>query len=139
MIWVIDTDVVVAAIRSRTGASAEVVRLALQGDVRIALSVAIMLEYESVTTRTEHVVASALSVEEILNVIDALAAVSVTVEPHFRWRPQLHDPGDEMILEAAVNAGASTIITFNRKDFGKAAAKFGIEIMLPSQALESLK
>lgn len=137
--WVIDTDVVVAAIRSRTGASAEVVRRVLRGDVCIALSVAIVLEYESVATRAEHVAASGLSAEEILTVIDALTAVSVAVEPHFRWRPQLRDPDDEMILEAAVNARASTIVTFNRKDFGTASAKFGVEIMLPSQALESLK
>jgi predicted nucleic acid-binding protein len=53
----------------------------------------------------------------------------------FLWRPQLRDPGDELVLEAAVNGGVDAIVTFNRRDFGSAAARFGVEILLPREAL----
>jgi PIN domain len=49
------------------------------------------------------------------------------VETHFMWRPQLRDPADELVLEAAVNGQAGAIVTFNRRDFGTAPARFGAE------------
>ena len=118
--WILDTDVIVAAIRSRTGASAQIVRKVLRGEVEIGLSVALVLEYEAVSTRAEHLAASTRSESEVLQLIDALAFRAKALESYFRWRPQLRDADDEMVLEAAVNAGASAIITFNRKDFGVA-------------------
>lgn len=137
--WVLDTDVIVSAIRSRTGASAEIVRAALRGDAAIAMSVALALEYEAVITREEHYVAGGLCEADVLMVLDTLIQVAKPIESHFRWRPQLRDANDEMVLEAAVNSGASAIVTFNRKDFGSAASRFGIDIMLPKQALETLR
>jgi len=56
----------------------------------------------------------------------------------FLWRPQLHDPGDELVLDAAVNGRAQAIVTFNRRDFRPAADRFGLDILLPSEALRSL-
>jgi predicted nucleic acid-binding protein len=138
-VWVLDTDVVVAAVRSRGGASAEVVRIALRGDVEIGLSVALALEYEAVALREEHLAAGELSERDAMTVIDALIAVAAPIGAHFRWRPQLSDPDDEMVLEAAANGGASALVTFNRKDFAPAAARFGIDILLPRQALETLR
>lgn len=132
----LDTDVVVAALRSREGASAEVVRRVLRGELRIALSVAVALEYEAVAARPEHLAAAQLTKEDALRVIDGLVAVAKPVETHFRWRPQLRDPDDEMVLEAAVNGGASAIVTFNRRDFAVAERLFGIAILSPAQALE---
>lgn len=137
--WVIDTDVVVAAIRSRKGASAEVVRTALRGEVEIGLSVALAIEYEAVATRSEHLVAGAISEADAMTVIGSLISVASPVGTHFRWRPQLRDPDDEMVLEAAANCGATAIVTFNRKDFFPAAARFGINQLLPRQALESIR
>jgi len=139
VVWILDADVIVAALRSRTGASAEIVRRVLRGELSIGLSVAMVLEYEAVATRPDHVTASGLSVEDILTVIDALAAQVKPVETHFSWRPQLRDPDDEMILEAAVNAQASAIVSFNVKDFGDVPKQFGIEILLPRTALERLR
>ena len=137
--WVMDTDVVVAALRSRQGASAELVRLALRGEIMLGLSVAMVLEYEEVATRAEHVDASGLSVEEIVAVIDALVSVATPIEPHFLWRPQLRDADDEMVLEAAVNGGASAIVTFNRRDFELPARRFGVTVLAPGEALEMVK
>lgn len=134
--WIIDTDVVVAAIRSRDGASAELIRMALREELEFGLSVALALEYEAVVTRPEHLDAGGLLVAQALTVIDALIAAAVPLGTHFQWRPQLRDPDDEMVLEAAVNGGADAIVTFNRKDFAVASSKFGIEVLLPKQALE---
>lgn len=137
--WVFDTDVVVAALRSRNGASAELVRRVLQREMEVGISVALALEYEAVCTRPEHLTASGLAESEALVVVDALIAVARPIDLHFLWRPQLRDPDDEMVLEAAANGGASAIVTFNRRDFGDAAGRFGIALLLPGQALETLR
>ena len=135
----IDTDVVVAAIRSRNGASAEIIRKVLNGEVGIGLSVALAIEYEAVATRKSHLAVGGMSESQVPLVIDSLISVATPVENHFRWRPQLRDQDDEMVLETATNGSASAIITFNRKDFAPAASRFGIDILLPRQALETLR
>jgi putative PIN family toxin of toxin-antitoxin system len=137
--FVFDTDVVVAAIRSRTGASAMLVRAALLRRCPIAASVAMILEYEAVVTRRQHLDAAGLTAAQAMTVIDGLASVAIRVAPSFRWRPQLRDPDDEMILEAAVNGRADAIVTFNRRDFRPAADRFGVGIVSPGEALETLK
>jgi predicted nucleic acid-binding protein len=58
---------------------------------------------------------------------------------HFRWRPQLHDPADEMVLEAAVNARARALVSFNRRHFLPAADRFGLPVMLPGELLRSFE
>jgi putative PIN family toxin of toxin-antitoxin system len=136
---ILDTDVITSAIRSTKGASAEIVRRALRQEIRIELTVAIALEYEAVATRLEHLVAGDLTEAEALNVIDALVATADHVDVHFRWRPQLRDADDEMILEAAINAKDRRIITFNKRDFMPAVARFGLGLMSPGEFLETLK
>ena len=135
----LDTDVIVAAIRSSTGASAELVRRVLRGDLLIEASVALVLEYEAVSTRQAHLAAGGLSEAEALVVIDALAALARPIEIHFRWRPQLRDADDEMVLEAAINAQDRTIVTFNVRDFAMAVEKFGITVETPARFLRRLK
>ena len=113
--------------------------MALRGEVEIGLSVALAIEYEAVSMRKEHLVAGAVSAADALVVVDALISVAVPIETHFRWRPQLRDPDDEMVLEVAVNGGAAAIVTFNRKDFAPAASHFGLDVLSPSQALETTR
>ncbi|MEK6636877.1 MAG: putative toxin-antitoxin system toxin component, PIN family [Pseudomonadota bacterium] len=136
---ILDTDVIVAAIRSTKGASAEIVRRVLRREMPIEISVALVLEYEAVATRAEHLQAGGLTRVEAANLIDALAAVADPVEIHFRWRPQLRDADDEMVLEAAINAQDRTIVTFNTRDFAMAADKFNVTLATPRQILEILK
>jgi putative PIN family toxin of toxin-antitoxin system len=135
----LDTDVVIAAVRSVRGASAEIVRHVLRGELRIDLSVAMALEYEAVATRDEHLKAGGLTVEDARALVDAMAALADPVEIHFRWRPQLRDPDDEMVLEAAINAKDRTIVTFNVRDFAAAADKFGVAVLTPKQLLERIR
>jgi putative PIN family toxin of toxin-antitoxin system len=136
---ILDTDVIIAALRSSTGASAEIVRRVLRREIRIELSVAMALEYEAVATRAKHLAAGGLSLAEASNLIDALVALADPVEIHFRWRPQLRDADDEMVLEAAINAKVRTIVTFNIKDFAGVANKFDVTLAKPAEILEKLK
>jgi putative PIN family toxin of toxin-antitoxin system len=135
---VLDTDVVVAAMRSPSGASACLIDLALGGAVTLLANVALVLEYEAVCSRAEHMLAAGFGGKELAVFADALAALVEPVESHFVWRPQLRDPGDEMVLEAAVNGSADAIVTFNRRDFGAVPGRFGIRVLLPRDALKGL-
>lgn len=139
MKFVLDTDVIVAGLRSPSGASAELLRLARHGKINLALSVPLVLEYESVALRGEHLKAADLSAAQVHTVIDMLVSVAEWVRIDYRWRPQTRDPADEMVLEAAINGVADGIVTFNRRDFGSAPDKFGIGCWLPAEALERLR
>lgn len=79
-----------------------------------------------------------LSSPDIAKLLSALASASEPVDVHFRWRPQLRDPADELVLEAAVNGRADRLVTHNVRDFETAAATFGVEIRRPSQLLKEI-
>ena len=132
---VLDTDVVVAALRSPTGASAELLRLARRGRIGLAASVSLFIEYESVCTRQTHLDAAGLSTGDIAIFLDALASFVEPVPIHYLWRPQLHDPADELVLEAAVNAGADALLSFNLRHFRNAADRFGLRVTQPGSLL----
>ncbi|MDT0497892.1 PIN domain-containing protein [Algiphilus sp. W345] len=87
------------------------------------------------TTEEEHLSAAGLTAADAQAFLDALAAFAQPVTIHYSWRPQLSDPADEMVLETAVNGQANALVTFNQRDFGKAPGQFGIELLLPSEAL----
>jgi putative PIN family toxin of toxin-antitoxin system len=136
---VLDTDVVVAAMRSPAGASAELLRLARRGRVWLLVTVTLAVEYEAVCLKAEHRTAAGLSEQEVRVFLDAVVALAEPVETHYLWRPQLRDPGDEMVLEAAVNGRAEGLVTFNVRDFGKAPARFGVEVMMPREVMERVR
>ena len=133
--WVLDTNVVVAGLRSPRGASAELLRAALRREFTPVLSVAMVLEYEAVCCDPRHRMESGLQERQVHDVIDALCAVCDHVESRYQWRPQLRDPNDEMVLEAAINGKADALVTFNAKDFSAAQSRFGISILSPGDAL----
>jgi predicted nucleic acid-binding protein len=99
------------------------------------LSVALALEYEAKCMLAEHRLAAGLTESETRVYINGLIAMAEPVRTHFRWRPQLHDPGDELVLEAAVNGQAAAIVTFNEKDLREARNRFGIAVLRPGEAL----
>jgi predicted nucleic acid-binding protein len=68
-----------------------------------------------------------------------MLAMAEPVETHFMWRPQLRDPADELVLDAAVNGQAAAIVTFNRRDFGVAPSRFGIELLTPVEAIRRIR
>jgi putative PIN family toxin of toxin-antitoxin system len=136
---VLDTNVVVAAMRSPRGASASLLIAARRGKLTMLVNVALALEYEATCQLPEHRLAAELNDAEVGIFIDAVLAMAEPVETHFMWRPQLRDPADELVLEAAVNGRADAVVTFNRRDFGDAPAAFGIEVLTPAEALNRVR
>jgi putative PIN family toxin of toxin-antitoxin system len=128
---VLDTDVMAAAMRSDRGASRQLLLAALDRRVVVLASVPLMLEYEAVLTRPEHLAEISLTAGEAGEVLDAVASVAEPVLLRFLWRPQLRDPDDEMVLETAVNGGAQRLATFNVRHLGPAAQRFGIGAARP--------
>lgn len=135
----LDTDVVVAALRSDQGASRQLLLAALDKHFVLILSVPLMLEYEAVLTRPEHLAACGVSRAEIGRVLDDLAAVAEPVKITFRWRPNLPDPDDDMVLETAVNGNADAIVTFNVRHFEPASKNFDCAVLLPREALQKIR
>ena len=135
MRYVLDTDVIVAALRSPTDASAALLRAALEGRFTLLASVPLIIEYEATCSRADHRRAAGLSEAEVRQFLDAVAALAEPVETHFLWRPRLRDPEDEMVLDAAVNGQAHAIVTFNLRDFGTTPQEFGIAVLKPREAL----
>jgi len=136
---VLDTDVLVAAIRSRFGASSQLVERALSGSYTLLLSVPLVLEYEEVLTRPEHLKAAGLAVTDIEAVVTALIAVAHPVRNSYLWRPRLPDPDDDMVLETAVNGTATALVTFNQRHFVPLVKEFDCRVWLPSEALRFLQ
>lgn len=129
---VLDTNVLVAAVRSRRGASFQILSQIGTGTFDIAVSVPLVLEYESVLLR--HLEATSLSEDDIQSLLDYICGVAVRQEVFFLWRPQLKDPGDDFVLEIAVAANCDAIVTHNIRDFA-ASRRLGVRAISPSQFL----
>lgn len=129
---VMDTDVLVAAVRSSGGASRQWLARVERREVEMLCSVPLFLEYQAVLHRG-HAGGSPRLVDRFLSV---LASAVTPVDLHFRYRPQLPDPDDDVVLETAINGSAYGILTFNLKDFGPVPWRgFGIRVARPGPAL----
>lgn len=129
---VLDTNVLVSGLRSRLGTAYRLLTLILDGRVEIALSVPLVLEYEDVLHRT-----TALSQPEIRKVLGFLCSIGHQQKIYFLWRPQLRDPKDDLVLELAVAAQASRIVTFNGRHFS-GCESFGVAAVEPKALLNDL-
>ena len=134
----LDTNVIVAGLRSPSGASAALIDRALKKEFTLLLTVALALEYEAVCSDPAQRIASGLRETEVDVIITALSAVAEPVTPWYLWRPQLHDPADEMVLEVAINGMADGLVTLDRRDFGNVPSRFGIALLSPLEALRRL-
>ena len=130
---------VVAAMRSPAGASAAILRSIRGGHATLILSVPLAIEYEAVCQQGEHRLAAGLSKQQVDIFVTVMIATAEPVETHFLWRPQLRDPGDEMVLEAAVNGRTEVLVTFNLRDYGETPNRFGVELLLPRIAIERIR
>ncbi|MBF0284438.1 MAG: putative toxin-antitoxin system toxin component, PIN family [Magnetococcales bacterium] len=129
---VLDTNVLVAGLRSSNGASHRLLQqLPLLQMFYPQISVPLFLEYEAVLKRPDSGIR--LEREEIDVILDVIAAVSDQVKLHYLWRPVLPDPADDMVLELAMASNAEAIVTFNTKDFAEAERRFGIRILTPRE------
>ena len=135
---VLDTNVLVAGVRSREGASNPLLVAGFRKRFAWCCSVPLFYEYEAVLNRAEFLLATGIARVEIGTFLTDVAGTVSPVELHYLWRPQLRDPEDEMVLETAVNARAQTLVTHNVRDFGDAPGRFGIEVWTPGEALRRL-
>jgi putative PIN family toxin of toxin-antitoxin system len=131
---VLDTNVIVAGLRSRRGASFRLLELVATGEIELCVSVPVALEYEEVLKRESP--RHALPPEHLDGFLDFLFSASVHAGIQFSLRPALPDPDDDCILELAVRTNAA-IVTFNTRDF-RGAAVYGVPVFRPGELLERL-
>jgi putative PIN family toxin of toxin-antitoxin system len=139
MITVFDTNVLVAAVRSRRGASNALIIEALKRRVRWACSVPLFFEYEDALTRAELLLAVGASRQTMESFLTDIAAVIEPVALHFLWRPQLRDPQDEMVVETAANARADYLVTHNVTDFAAVRNRFTFDVVTPRELIARMK
>ena len=132
---VIDTNVLVAASRSRLGTSFQLISRVGKGRFDISLSVPLVLEYEEALLR--HLGETRLTGGDVEDVLDYFCSVGHLQEIFYLWRPFLPDPKDDLVLEVAIAGNCEAIITFNRKDF-HGAARFGIKVLEPAKFLKNI-
>jgi putative PIN family toxin of toxin-antitoxin system len=136
---VIDACVLVAGLRSRLGASNKLLTLVAGRAIVPIVSTAVFLEYEAVLSRPEQRPVTRMSEKDIAGFLAAFASAAEPVELDFLWRPQLTDPADEMMLEAAVNGRARAIVTYNVRHFAAAERLFGLKIVTPAALLKEIR
>lgn len=134
---VIDTSVLVAAARSRNGASFQLMSMLPATRFDIALTIALYTEWQAVLTRSEHVPPGG-SVDGVLGYLRYLASLAHLQDVHFLWRPFLRDPDDDMVLECAVASGSSYIVTHNVKDFRR-VSELNVQAITPADFLKRLR
>jgi len=134
---VLDTSVLVAATRSRLGASFQLISMVPSHDFEIALTVGLYTEWQSVLTRPEHLPAGATA-DSALDFLRYLASVAHLQDVHFLWRPFLRDPNDDLVLECAVASSSQYIVTHNVKDFHR-STQLNVQAIRPAEFLTLLR
>jgi predicted nucleic acid-binding protein len=132
---VLDTNVLVAGLRSRQGASFRLLNEVGRGKFEIALSVPLVLEYEDALLR--HASATALSRRDVDVILDYFCSVAHLQTIFFLWRPLLPDPKDDLVLELAVAAGCRTVVTYNVRDF-RGGESLGVSAQRPGPFLKAI-
>lgn len=132
---VIDTNVVIAAQRSKRGASSKLMSLIGTGRFDLHISVPLVLEYEEVLLRQE--LQLGLTSRDVDDLLDAICALAEHHQIHFLWRPFLRDEKDEMLLELAVASNCDYLVTYNKRDF-RGVEKFGIRVVDSREFLQAI-
>jgi putative PIN family toxin of toxin-antitoxin system len=137
MLITIDTNIVYQALRSSNGASFALFQLIRSGEIHMALSHPVFLEYEEVLTREKSLYAFGLTLDEIKRILRFIAFISEKYEPKFLFRPNLRDEDDNMFVELAVVSQSTYIITKNIKDFRACELRFDcFKVINPSDFLK---
>ena len=134
---IFDTSVLVAAARSRDGASFALISLIPSSCFQICLSVGLYTEWQDVLSRPEHVPPGKTPADS-LRFIQHLTSHAHLQDIFFLWRPFLPDPDDDMILELALASGCRCIVTHNIDDF-RGSDQLGIQAMTPCEFLATVR
>jgi len=130
---ILDTNVILAAMRSQTGASHRLLLTIGHPRWQNVITPALMYEYEDVARRPGN--APGLSPQDITNILNLIYQQSHRQLVWFSWRPLSPDPGDDAILEAAIAGGCDYVVSFNERHL-RAAREFGIEVLKPADLLK---
>jgi putative PIN family toxin of toxin-antitoxin system len=136
---VLDTSALISAIRSSSGAAAEIVRLALLEELTLLMDYKLVCEYRDVASRSEHIAASRRTSNAVQAVIDALESIATPVLVANMYRPLSQDENDNMVLDVTINGRADVLVTNNVKDFNEAAGRFGIKLQTPRELLMEIR
>ena len=129
---VLDTNILVAAMRSKYGASYRLLSQLGNGRWRPNLTVAVALEYEAVLKR--NCLEFGLTEHDIDDMLDGIISQAGLHRLYFLWRPVAADPDDDFVLEAAIASHSDFVVTFNKRDFPD-SRRFGIECLTPKEFL----
>jgi putative PIN family toxin of toxin-antitoxin system len=116
MKYLLDTCIIISALRSKQGASHFLLRKAIMKELPIIMHFKLLAEYHDVLTRPDIISSLIYTHEEIEKILIGLINVAEEVNPHFLWRPNLKDEKDNFLIEIAVTSQPCTIITHNIKD-----------------------
>jgi len=133
---VIDTNVIYSGLYSKRGKSYQLLNLLDRQNIKIAISVALILEYEDVLMRNLEDLG--IHKSDVGDFLDYICRISNKRKIYFLWRPYLRDLKDDMVLEVAVESGSKFIITHNLKDF-QGVEKFGIKALTPKAFLKIME
>jgi predicted nucleic acid-binding protein len=136
---VLDTSVIVSSVRSETGASRFVVEAALAGRFEFLLSVPLVLEYEAVLHRDEHLLEAGLSHHVMDDYLNLLSLAGREIPLGRFIRPNLPDAGDEHVLNLALRGHADGIVTQNLRHFPRLMERFGVELYSPQDVARLLR
>lgn len=135
---VVDTNVVVSALRRHGGVPRRVVRACLAGDYQPLIGAALLAEYEDVLSRKAPWANSPLTSGEREEVFDGFLSVCRWVEVFYAWRPNLPDEADNHLVELAVAGNASAIVMRNTRDLARGELRFPLlKVLTPEQCLEA--
>ena len=132
---VIDTNVWIAALRSKRGASYKLLTFIDSGKFKANISVPLVLEYEDTAKRIVGEIP--LTARDIDDILDYICSVARHHKIYYLWRPFLSDPNDDMVLELAVTAECDFIVTFNQRDF-VGVEQFGLAALTPKEFLQKI-
>jgi len=127
---VIDTNVLISALKSNRGAAYKLLMLLPENKYKPCISVPLFIEYESVAKKQG--LLSGLSADQIDTILDYFLSQSRIQSVFYLWRPFLKDPKDDLVLEVAVASASQYIVTFNKKDF-KGCDKFNLKVVTPQE------
>ncbi|CAA6826684.1 MAG: Unknown protein [uncultured Thiotrichaceae bacterium] len=134
MVVTIDTNILIAALLSKNGASHQILRLIIAEKLKLALSTNVLLEYDDVTKRDEILKKSKFNREQVEDVLDLLALLAHKHEIYFRLRPNLTDEKDNLFVECAFASNSEYLVTSNIRDFKKGELKgFGFTVVTPKK------
>ncbi len=136
---VLDTNILVAGLSSRLGASHQLLLRCRNDEFRLVVSIPLWLEYEAILKRDEMRKLHGLSAKKVDVFLNNLALFCDPITLHYLWRPQLSDANDEMVLETVLNGQADALVTFNVADFEPAVKRFAVNLIQPRVFLEQLK